>query len=223
VGLSGCLDSTRTESFAVNPLPVSVAGPDAIICTNNQTIQLGAPPNPAYTYSWTPAGQVNNPAISDPIAWAIGATTTEFIVHTSDPLTGCNTYDTAYITGRVVDTAIVLSGISGYCNGVAAAGTLSVNNAVTAVQWYNGTTAIPGATGFSYQPLVSGNYWAQIQQFGCTDSTATIPFAIHAIPVGCIYSKQRYGLCNQPFFCFYQWIQYQRRLTAKLFMEIQRW
>jgi hypothetical protein len=106
----GCIDSTRTEAFTVNPLPVSVAGPDASLCTNNQTIQLGVPSNPAYTYSWTPAAQVSNAAIGDPVAWALGATTTEFIVHTSDPLTGCNTYDTTYITGRVVDTSIVLNG-----------------------------------------------------------------------------------------------------------------
>jgi hypothetical protein len=59
---------------------------------------------------------------------------------------------------------------------------LSVNNAVTAVQWYDGATPVPGATGFNYQPLVTGNYWAQVQQFGCTDSTATLTFNIHAMP-----------------------------------------
>ena len=180
---SGCTDSTRTEVFTINPLPVSMAGPDASICTNNQTIQIGAPPNPAYSYSWTPANQVSNAAIADPVAWTIGATTTEFIVHTTDPLSGCNTYDTSYITGRVVDTSILLNGKNDFCNNDPAWGILSVNNAVTAVQWYEGTTPIPGATGFNYQPLVTGNYWAQLQQFGCADSTATIPFAIHAVPV----------------------------------------
>jgi hypothetical protein len=180
---NGCTDSTATTTFAVNAVPVSVAGPDASICTNNQTIQIGTAGNPAYAYSWTPASQLTNPGIADPIAWAIGTTTTEFIVHTTDPLTGCNSYDTMYVTGRVVDTSLILSGISGYCNGIANGGTLSVSNTVTAVQWYNGTNPVPGATGISYRPLVSGNYWAQIQQFGCTDSTATIPFAIHDIPV----------------------------------------
>jgi gliding motility-associated-like protein len=180
---SGCTDSTRTEVFTINPLPVSIAGPDASICTNNQTIQLGAPPNPAYTYSWTPASQVSNAAIADPVAWAIGATTTEFIVNTTDPLSGCNTYDTTYITGRVVDTTILLNGKNDFCNNDPAGGILSVNNAVTAVQWYDGATPIPGATGISYQPLITGNYWAQLQQNGCTDSTVTIPFAIHAVPL----------------------------------------
>jgi hypothetical protein len=134
----GCTDSTASIAFTVNAVPVSIAGPDAIICSNNQTIQLGAPGNPAYNYSWTPAGQVSDPLIGDPIALAIGATTTEFIVHTTDPLSGCNSYDTAYITGRVVDTTILLNGKNDFCNGDPAGGVLSVNNVFTEC---NGMTA----------------------------------------------------------------------------------
>ena len=180
---SGCTDSTATIIFNVNPIPVSIAGPDASICTNNQTIQIGTLPNPAYAYSWTPVSQVSNAAIANPIAWAIGTMPKQFIVHTTDPLSGCNSYDTTVITGRVVDTSILLNGKNNFCNNDPAGGILSVNNAVTSVQWYDGATSIPGATGFSYQPLITGNYWAQLQQFGCTDSTATIPFAIHAVPL----------------------------------------
>lgn len=180
---TGCTDSTRTESFTVNPRPVSIAGPDASICTYNQTIQLGAPSNPSYTYSWTPAAQVSNATIGDPVAWAIGNTTTEFIVHTTDPLTGCNTYDTVYITGRVVDTSIVLNGKNDFCASDPAWGILSVSSAVGSVQWYDGAILIPGATGYNYRPLATGNYWAQVQQNGCTDSTATIPFGIHPLPL----------------------------------------
>ena len=199
---SGCIDSTRTEVFTVNPLPVSIAGPDASICTNNQTIQIGTPSNPSYTYSWTPASQVSNATIGDPIAWAIGATTTEFIVHTIDPLTGCNSYDTTYITGRVVDTSILLNGKKDFCNNDPAGGILSVSNAVTTVQWYDGTNPIPGATNISYQPLITGNYWAQLQQFGCTDSTATIPFAIHALPLASFTASNDSGCVTKHSFLF---------------------
>ncbi|MBK9568506.1 MAG: gliding motility-associated C-terminal domain-containing protein [Chitinophagaceae bacterium] len=197
----GCTDSTATINFNVNPIPVSVAGPDASICIN-QTIQIGTLPNPAYTYSWTPASQVSNAAIADPVAWAIGATPAEFIVHTTDPLSGCNSYDTIYITGRVVDTSILLNGKNDFCNGDPSGGILSVNNAVTAVQWYDGTNAIPGATGISYQPLVTGNYWAQLQQFGCTDSTITKPFAIHAVPLASFTSSNDSGCITNHSFLF---------------------
>ncbi len=199
---SGCIDSTRTEVFTVNPLPVSTAGPNASICTNNQTIQLGAPPNPAYTYSWTPATQVSNAAIADPVAWAIGATTTEFIVHTTDPLSGCNTYDSTYITGRVVDTSILLNGKNDFCTIDPAWGILSVNNTVTSVQWYDGTNQVPGATGFSFRPLVTGNYWAQVQQFGCTDSTATVAFNIHAMPLASFTPSSDTGCLTKHSFIF---------------------
>ncbi len=198
----GCTDSTATIAFTVNPLPVSVAGPDASICTNNQTIQLGAPSNPAYTYAWTPANQLSDPTIGDPVAWAIGTTTTEFIVHTTDPLSGCNTYDTTYITGRVVDTTISLNGKNDFCNGDPAGGILSVNNVVSSVQWYDGTSPVPGATAFSFQPLVTGNYWAEIRQSGCTDSTSSVVFNIHAIPVASFTASSDTGCITKHSFVF---------------------
>ena len=197
-----CIDSTRTEVFSVNPIPVSVAGPDASICTNNQNIQLGAASNPAFTYTWTPATQVSDPSIGNPIAWAIGTTTTEFIVHTTDLLTGCNSYDTTYVTGRVVDTTLRLTGKKDFCNNDPAWGTLSVNNAVSSVQWFDGTAPIPGATGFNYQPLVTGNYWAQLLQAGCTDSTITIPFGIHAKPFAAFTPSSDTGCVTKHSFLF---------------------
>ena len=199
---SGCTDSTRTEVFNVNPAPVSNAGPDASVCTNNQTIQIGTQPNPAYNYSWTPAIQLSNASIADPFAWAIGSTTTEFVVHTTDALTGCNSYDTIYITGRVVDTSILLNGKNDFCIGDAAAGILSVNNTVSAVQWYDRATPIPGATGFNYRPLTTGNYWAQLQQLGCTDSTATLAFDIHALPIASFTSSSDTGCVTNNSYLF---------------------
>lgn len=178
----GCTDSTRTIAFAVNPIPVSIAGPNANLCIN-ETLQLGTTSNPSYVYAWTPAAQVSNPASSDPTAWVIGTSPQEFIVHTTNTVTGCHSYDTTIITGLVMDTVIILNGKTNYCVGDPAAGSLSVNNSLQAVQWYDGNVAIPGATGFTFQPGVTGSYWAQLQQAGCTDSTRTIQFDIHPIPV----------------------------------------
>ncbi len=198
----GCTDSTATVVFAVNPIPASIAGPDASICTNSQTIQLGTPSNPAYTYSWTPANQVSNGAIGNPVAWANGATTTEFIVHTTDAASGCNSYDTTYITGRVVDTALLLNGKNDFCNNDPAGGILSVHNVLSAVQWFDGTTPIPGATGFSFQPVITGNYWAEVQQNGCTDSTATTIFNIHALPLASFTPSSDTGCITKHSFLF---------------------
>ncbi|NOT50280.1 MAG: T9SS type B sorting domain-containing protein [Chitinophagaceae bacterium] len=179
---NGCTDSSRTVSFTINTTPVSNAGPDGNICAN-ATIQIGAPSAPGLNYSWTPAAQVSNPAIADPQAWVNDGTPLQFIVRTTDPATGCYSQDTTYVTGRVVDTALFVSGKTGYCVGDPAAGSLSVNPGHTAVQWYNGAAPLPGATANTFTPTVTGNYWALLQQFGCSDSTITTAFAIHAMPV----------------------------------------
>ncbi len=178
----GCTDSTRITNFTINPVPVSVAGADASVCIN-ETIQLGTAPDPAYTYTWTPAAQVSDPAIANPQAWATGTTPQQFIVHTVDAATGCNSYDTTIITGLVMDTTMQLTGKPGYCEGDAAAGTLSVKNTLSSVQWYDGATPIPGATGYTFQPLVSGDYWARLGNGACVDSTRTVTFTISKIPV----------------------------------------
>jgi gliding motility-associated-like protein len=198
---NGCTDSTAQILFAVNPVPVSIAGPDVSICYK-QNIQIGTLPNPAYNYSWTPAGQVSNAAIADPLAWAIGATPVEFIVHTTDPLTGCNSYDTTVITGRVVDTTIRLTGKNDFCKNDPASGVLSVSNAVTSVQWYDGANPIPGATAINYQPSVTGNYWALVQQFGCTDSTPVTIFNIHALPMASFTLSSDTGCITNHAFTF---------------------
>lgn len=196
---NGCTDSTAITAFTVNPTPVSVAGSDANICAN-QTIQIGAATNPAYTYSWTPAAQVSNPAIGDPQAWVNDATPVQFTVRTTDAITGCYSEDNVVITGRVVDTLLSLNGKIEYCNGDLQPGSLSVNPAVAAVQWYDGVTPIPGATGFTYLPTISGSYWAELQQFGCTDSTRTTLFAIHAVPlVGFTASSDTGCITNHSF------------------------
>jgi gliding motility-associated-like protein len=95
-----------------------------------------------------------------------------------------------------------LNGKNDFCNGDPARGILSVSNAVTAVQWYDGVNLLPGATGISYQPLVPGNYWAQVQQFGCTDSTVTIPFAIHAVPLVSFTASSDSGCVTNHSFVF---------------------
>ena len=150
----GCRD-TLYATLTVGVRPTADAGPDIDICRSQQ-VQIGSPPNPIYTYLWTPASQVSNPTISNPLAWTLTPNPEEFIVTATDILTGCSASDTMYLTARQVDTAIVLTGKNNYCVGDPAAGTLSVHNVLSAVQWYNGINPIPGATAFSYQPTEIG-------------------------------------------------------------------
>lgn len=176
----GCYD-TLYATITESPKPVSVAGPDQTIC-NGQLVQIGGPPLPAYTYSWTPAGLVSNPIISNPFAGPVSVPT-EFIVTTTDLLTGCFSMDTTVITNVVVDTALTVVGDPDVCAGDPVA-TLSVNGSSTNVQWHELSTGpIPGATARSYQPTASGVYWASINQQGCPDSTTNYSVFIRPLPI----------------------------------------
>jgi hypothetical protein len=113
------------QQFTVGTKPAANAGPDVNTCQFQQ-VQIGAPPNPIYAYLWTPAAQVSNPTVSNPFAWTITQFPEEFIVRTTDILTGCVAYDTTYITMRQVDTALALIGQNVYCAPDPSAGILSV-------------------------------------------------------------------------------------------------
>lgn len=177
----GCKD-TLYATITVSPKPVSVAGADLSVC-KYQTAQLGGPSTPGYTYAWTPAALVNNPTLSNPLG-VVGVPPgpEEFIVRTTDILTGCFTEDTAYVSTIPVDTAIRLAGNAAFCDRKNEA-LLSVNSSSTSIQWYNNTATIPGATAATYQPTVSGSYWAQVIQNGCTDTTAAIAVTVHPLPL----------------------------------------
>jgi gliding motility-associated-like protein len=177
----GCVD-TLYATIQVGARPVSNAGPDQAICKNQQ-VQIGGPPSPNYSYQWTPAAQVSDPIISNPLAWTLTLNPEQFIVQTTDLITGCSSYDTTIISTNRVDTSIRLTGKNEFCVGDLLGGFLIASRNVSAVQWYNNNLPIPGATFISYKPLASGAYWAQVVEGGCTDSTAQVNFIVHPLPL----------------------------------------
>ncbi len=177
----GCKD-TLYATMGVGTRPISDAGPDHSLCQGQQ-VQIGTANNPSYNYAWSPPGLVSNSTISNPIAWSVGSAPAPFIVKTTDILTGCTSYDTTVITTNQVDTAIRLTGKNDFCIGDPVTGSLSVSNTVSSVQWYDNNGPIPGAVSQTYQPAGPGTYWAQVMQNGCTDSTASVTFSIHPIPL----------------------------------------
>ncbi len=177
----GCKD-TLYATISIAPKPVSNAGPDVSVC-QFQSVQIGTADNPGLRYEWTPASQVSNPFVSNPFAWNNPPTPGEFIVKTTDLLTGCYSYDTTYVTTTAVDTALTIVGKKDFCVGETIGAILSVKSTSTAVQWYDGAVLIPGATGISYQPLTTGSYWAEVTQNGCADSTSTVAISVHPLPL----------------------------------------
>src|SRR5262249_44189582 len=102
-------------------------------------------------------------------------------------LTGCFTLDTAVVMIKSIDTAMNIVGKDKYCIGDLSPAVLSVSNLSTSIQWYQNATQIPGATTINYLPPTSGNYWAEITQQGCLDSTRRIPIIIDPLPLASFY------------------------------------
>jgi len=189
----GCRDTLYAE-ITVSPKPVSDAGPDINIC-KGLNVLIGNPvSNPIHTYEWSPASQVVNQFGSSTLAWNIPPAPTEFSLKTTDILTGCFSYDTTIVSNTVVDTALGLAGPVSFCDYGAPAATLSVNAASTLIQWFENTTPIPGAVNPTYQPLVSGSYWAEVTQNGCKDSTRQMPVAVNPVPVA-LFDPTNATLC----------------------------
>lgn len=183
----GCRD-TLYATISVAPKPLAVAGPDVAVC-NLQPVQIGTASTPGYTYAWSPASQLNNASVANPVVLSSPALPTEFSVITTDILTGCISYDTTVISGVVIDDAIVVTGNADFCDGELPPA-LSVNNTVPGIQWYNNSSPITGATTAVYQPVIMGNYWAQLLQNGCMDSTSVITVAPHRIPLVSFYPDE---------------------------------
>jgi gliding motility-associated-like protein len=176
----GCRD-TLYATITVSPKPVSDAGADKIVC-DGQSIQVGGSATPGYQYSWTPAALVSNPLSPSPFAGPVTAPT-EFIVNTLDLLTGCKSADTTVVSNFIVDTTVTVTGNPEFCIGDALP-TLSVEGTSAPVQWHEQATGpIPGATAISYQPTVTGIYWAEIAQSGCPDSSGARVITVHPLPV----------------------------------------
>ena len=177
----GCVD-TLYAAITTGAKPVSNAGPDVISC-QYESVQIGGAATPLYGYVWTPANLLNNPTLPNPTATIIGANPVTFIVKTIDSVSTCYSYDTTIVTPYTVDTSISILGKSNYCVGESLNTTYLLNPAITATQWFWNSNPIPGAVATTYQPNISGVYWAAITQNGCSDSTQATVFTIHPLPV----------------------------------------
>lgn len=193
----GCRD-TLYANITTAPKPPSVAGPDIVAC-RNQSVQIGGPPTVGYSYSWTPASLVSNPAASNPFATNNLFAPVEYQLKTTDLATGCFAFDTVMVTPLTVDTAMSVTGKSSYCAGEPVNTTLTVNNTLATIQWYNDNTPIPGATATSYQPTLPGLYWARLMDNTCTDSTRKIALLISPLPTADFTLTRDTQCVNTPF------------------------
>ncbi len=179
----GCAD-TLYATISTGAKPPSNAGPDRIICSK-ESIQMGTAADPNYFYTWTPVDLLSNPGIASPHLTTHLLVPVQFVVKTTNIITGCFSFDTTLITPKIVDTSSSITGRQLYCPGETFNNTITVNNPLSSgIQWYRNNSTIAGATNFSYQLLSggTGTYWARILQNGCFDSTRQYEIAFSPPP-----------------------------------------
>lgn len=144
-------------TVTVNPLPVVTATANNITCSGG-TVQLNA--TGASTYLWTPAGGLNNPSISNPVATVTAST---IYTVTGTDANGCVNTDTA--------AAIVYSLVNPICMV-----TVDTNSIYNRVVWDK-----PVATNIDsfriYREITSNNF----QVIG------VVPYTAYSIYVDSVY------------------------------------
>jgi gliding motility-associated-like protein len=165
----GCRD-TLYASIKVAVKPDADAGPDRPSC-DKQGATLGGPPGLLNTYLWKPANYLSDAQAANPVVRQGLPGPTKFYVTVTDTSTGCYEIDSALITPVIVDTATTNLGRLVYCPSDNFNVTLSVKNANSIVQWYEGDGEIFGANTLTYKPTSLGDYWVRIFQDGCIDSS----------------------------------------------------
>ncbi|MFN3952728.1 MAG: PKD domain-containing protein, partial [Thermaurantimonas sp.] len=130
----------------VAPLPTANAGPDTTICKGDVYF-LGQPGNPSYQYFWSslPAGVT----ASTPQIQAIDSAAFTYILQVIDTLTGCISYDTAFVGIALPPVAGFTTSVDSGCSPLSIVLT-DTGTAAAIRQWYAGSTPIGTSATLSY-------------------------------------------------------------------------
>jgi gliding motility-associated-like protein len=180
-GIYGCPDTLTVQ--LMDTLNVfATAGPDRISC-ERAPIQLGVNPTPGFVYSWSPALNLSNPNISNPIATP--SVTTQYVLTVRNFGGGCLTTDTVTVKAAVLDTTVVVTGFITGCITPANPTLLKVGRGVAdSIQWYRNNVAIPGANDTLYNVVQTGAYHVTLFSFqGCNLSSTDVNIFVNPTPV----------------------------------------
>ena len=135
-----------TLSVTVNPLPAAETGPDGAICVG-ATIQIGAPPVPGNTYSWTSVPVGFTSTDSDPEVTP--AETTVYTLVETNTATGCSNSHSVTILANQIITVTASPTDQGICTGESTVIELSSNISGVIFTWEAYLNVGSGTTGFS--------------------------------------------------------------------------
>ncbi len=172
--VAGCTDVAPVTA-TVNPLPVSIAGPDISFCSGS-TGNIGVAPSAGNTYSWLATTGLSSAAISNPtVTLTTGGTSTisTYTVTTTIAATGCSTTDQVVVTVNplpvlvITDPAAVCSPSTVYLTAAAVTAGSSISGSIL-TYWTNAAATIALASPSAV--TTTGTYYIHANAGGgCTD------------------------------------------------------
>ena len=154
--------------FAAGPTPLAVsasASPsDICIGGSSQLNAFAMGGTGTYSYEWTPVTGLDDPNISNPIATPDASITYEVSVDDGENTV---TDDVTVTVNPVPETPTITQQVN-----------ILVSSAASGNQWYNSNGIITGATGQSYEPTATDDYYVIVtNEFGCeSDASDTYHF-----------------------------------------------
>ena len=199
---SGCHNYSDTANVIVNPIPatatITAAGP-VTFCQGGSVMLTSS------------AGSGNQWKLNgNDIAGATGTTYTATasgnysVIVTSNGCTSIASASTVVTVNAIPATpAITAGGPIVFCIGSSV--TLTSNSA-NGNQWYNGSTAINGATSNMYTATTAGDYSVKVTQNSCTSASSnTITVAVNTAPGVPTINWNGSQLSTPTGFAGYQW------------------
>lgn len=173
----GCSVTSATTTVTVNPLPTNTitAGGATTFCSGGSVVLNGST-GAGYTYQWSNGGA--------PITGATNASYTataagSYRVIITNATTGCSDSTAATTTVTVnalPSAAATASGALTFCSGGSVVLTGTSGSGFT-YQWFDGSTAIAGATNVAYTASAAGNYKITVTGGGGCQATSSV-FAV---------------------------------------------
>lgn len=188
----GCIDTLYAN--LIDTLTVrAFAGPDKGICFGSPA-QIGAPPRPGIYYEWSPRQGLSETTISNP--FANPEQTTTYTLTSRSYGGGCMARDEVVVKPVVVNNSLSLLGKEMYCAGYGDSSVLQVLPA-NAIRWFKNESLVPGASGTVYRITESGEYYAELENMGCTAVTERKNILIESPRAGVTYPPM-YVVANDP-------------------------
>jgi hypothetical protein len=188
----GCTSASVPSVVFVSPFPViSVSPASAVICDGSSVSLTATGAGPGGVYSWTPGA-----GLSSMMGATVSASPSATIAYTvtGTNTTGCSGSATRTVSVNVAPPATVTtSGATTFCSG---------NNVILFAptgylyQWFNGATAIPGATNALYTATATGNYTVVVTAFGCSRTSAVTTVTVSPLPSATVSSSGPVTFCS---------------------------